>query len=429
MRIAIVGSGISGLACAHALRERHDVVLLEADDRAGGHAHTHELTLVGRRLRVDSGFIVCNDRTYPGFLGLLRELGVPLRETSMSFSVSAREHDFEYHGDSLSGLFAQRRNALDPRFLRMVAEYARFNRVARRVLEQGDETTSLRELLRRERFSPWFAERLIVPQASAVWSADPEQLWSFPALFLLRFFANHGMLSLRDRPTWLTVDGGSARYVEALLAPFGERLRLSAPVTGVARRDDHVLVRVGDRPPERFDHVVLACHGDQALALLEDPTAAESAILGAFPYRENRATLHHDRRLLPRRRRAWSSWNAHLLERPKPAPTVTYDLHRLQGLPALPDDQRLLVTLNLDEAIAPAAVLRRMTYQHPVFTSAGLAAQRRWGEISGGLRERGRTHFCGAYWRWGFHEDGCWSGLRVARALGGRRLAAAEVVA
>lgn len=417
MRIAVVGTGVAGLTCAHHLRTRHEVVLFDAAARPGGHTHTRDVTVDGGRVAVDSGFIVCNDRTYPNFLALLDELGVATRETSMSFSVTGRDTDFEYHGDSVAGLFAQRRNAVSPRFLRMVAEYARFNRVARRFLASGDETTSLRDWLDRERFSDWFVERLIVPQAAAVWSADPASMASFPAVFLLRFFANHGMLSLRDRPQWLTVAGGSRSYVDALLAPFApEQVRLGQAVVAVRRHPDGATVTTtgADRTnaEDAFDHVVLACHSDQALALLADPTPAEQAVLGAIPYQENHATLHTDVSLMPRRRRAWSSWNAHLFREPRPRATVTYDMNRLQGLDL---ETRLLVTLNLDEAIAPDHVIDRNVYHHPVFTAAGLVAQRRWADIS-----TGRTHYCGAYWRWGFHEDGVWSGLRVARALGAR---------
>lgn len=412
MRVAVVGTGSAGLACAHRLAEQHDVRLFESAARPGGHTHTRDVEVDGTTLPVDSGFIVCNDRTYPNFLALMDELGVSLRPTNMSFSVVAREFDFEYHADSLGGLFAQRRNLVDPRFLRMVAEYVRFNRVARRFLASGDETTSLRALLKAEGFSRWFAERLIVPQASAVWSADPDQLWEFPAIFLIRFFANHGMLTLRDRPQWMTVVGGSRAYVDALLAPLGDRLALGAPVVGLSRQQDGATIRTADGATESFDQVVLACHSDQALALLEDPTDAERAVLGAIPYQENAATLHTDTSIMPRRRAAWSSWNAHLLRHPKDRPTVTYDMHRLQGFDT---PTRLLVTLNMDEAIAEDRVLERMVYHHPVFTSPGLVAQRRWSEISD---VAGRTHYAGAYWRWGFHEDGIWSGLRVARALG-----------
>jgi predicted NAD/FAD-binding protein len=412
MRVAIVGTGSAGLACAHRLRDHHDVELFEAAGRPGGHTHTRDVRVDGTTLAVDSGFIVCNDRTYPSFLALMDELGVPLRPTSMSFSVTARDRDFEYHADSLNGLFAQRRNAVDPRFLWMVAEYARFNRVARRFLASGDETTSLVELLRASRFSSWFVQRLIVPQASAVWSADPAQMGTFPAVFLLRFFENHGMLSLRDRPRWMTVVGGSRTYVDALLAPMRDRLTLDTPVTGLSRHPDGVDLRTADGTVRRFDQAVLACHSDQALALLEDPTAAERAVLGALPYQENAATLHTDTSIMPRRRAAWSSWNAHLLDRPKDRPTVTYDMNRLQGFDTA---TRLLVTLNLDEAIDPDLVLERMVYHHPVFTAPGLVAQRRWAEVSS---TTARTHYAGAYWRWGFHEDGVWSGQRAARALG-----------
>jgi predicted NAD/FAD-binding protein len=292
----------------------------------------------------------------------------------------------------------------------MVGEYVRFNRDARVLLDSGDDQTSLGDWLRELRYSDAFIRRLIVPQASAVWSADPQQMWSFPARFLVTFFHNHGMLSLTRRPRWRTIAGGSARYVEALTAPFAERIRLCTPVDRIERFDDHVLVRPRGGEPERFDEVVLATHADQSLAVLADASQREREILSAIPYQPNEAVLHTDRRLLPRRRAAWSSWNYHLLDEPTGTSTVTYHINTLQQLRS---PRQLCVTLNRTEAIDPEKVIVKIPYAHPVFTADGWRAQARHSEISG----VNRTHYCGAYWRWGFHEDGVVSALRVAERL------------
>jgi predicted NAD/FAD-binding protein len=328
----------------------------------------------------------------------------------MSFGVSDGG-DFEYNGASANGLFANRAHLVAPWFHRMVADLVRFNREARALLRVGGDGPSLGHWLEELRFSRAFVDRLIVPQASAVWSADPRQMWSFPARFLVEFFDNHGMLGFRDRPRWRTIAGGSRAYVEALIRPWRERLRLGTPVLAVSRADDHVLVRPRGGEPERFDHVVLAVHSDQALRLLADASDREHEILGAIPYQANEAVLHTDVGLLPRRRRAWASWNYHLLPEPSGLATVTYHMNRLQALRA---DREFMVTLNRSEAIDPERVLRRFRYAHPVYTAAGARAQARVHEISG----VGRTHFCGAYWGYGFHEDGVVSGLRVARRFG-----------
>ena len=409
MRIAIVGAGVSGLVCAHLLHERHDVTVFEAAGDAGGHTNTVRVDTSDDTLHVDTGFIVYNDRNYPNFERLLERLGVASRPSTMSFSVSAAHEDFEY-ASTPRGLLAQPGNLTRPAFVRMLREYMRFNRDARALLEDGDDRVSLGDWLGGRGYSRAFVDRLIVPQAAAVWSADPAQMWRFPARFLVRFFDQHGMLSLTGRPGWRTVAGGSARYVEALTAPLGHRLRLRTPVDAIVRADDHVLVTPRGGEPERFDDVVVATHADQALRLLADATDAEHEILGALPYPDNEAVLHTDRRLLPRRRAAWSSWNYHLLATPTGRATVTYHMNRLQGLRT---DRELCVTLNRTEAIDPDAIIRTISYAHPVFTPEGWAAQARHQEISGA----GRTHFCGAYWRWGFHEDGVVSAQRVAERL------------
>jgi len=414
MRVAIVGAGVSGLTTAHLLHRGHELTVFEAAGYAGGHTNTVRVDTPNETHQVDTGFIVFNDRNYPNFERLLRRLGVAWQPSTMSFSVSDERGAFEYSSASANGLFATRRNLLAPSFHLMLAELARFHRAARKLLEgAGEDGLSLREWLSCQRFSREFVERLILPQVAAVWSADPRQLWRFPARFLARFFDQHGMLSFGGRPRWRAIAGGSARYVEALTAPFAERIRLGAPVRWVARADDHVLIKVDGADPQRFDHVVLATHSDQALAMLSDASPREREILGAIPYQPNEAVLHTDVRMLPRRRRAWASWNYHLLDQPPDRATVTYHMNRLQSLRA---EREFCVTLNRTEQIDPATIIRRIEYAHPVYTPEGIRAQARLSEISG-VR---RTHFCGAYWGWGFHEDGVVSALRVAGSLGAR---------
>jgi predicted NAD/FAD-binding protein len=426
MKIAIVGAGVSGLAVAHLLHPRHEITVFEAADYAGGHTNTVRVDTPYETHHVDTGFIVFNDRNYPAFERLLARLGVEWQPSTMSFSVSDGLGDFEYSGASPNALFAKRRHLLTPWFHRMVSDLARFNRAARALLAaRSDEPgpgPSLGDWLERQRFSRPFIDRLIVPQVSAVWSADPRQTWSFPARFLAEFFDHHGMLGLRGRPQWRVIRGGSARYVEALTAPFADRIRLSTPVRAITRHQDGVWVRTRGED-EHFDELVLATHSDQALALLTDASQAEREILGAIPYQVNEAVLHTDVRMLPRRRLAWASWNYHWQPEPEPDPdpepdpssraTVTYHMNRLQSLRA---EREFCVTLNRTQAIDPECVIRKLTYAHPVYTAAGVAAQREVARISG----HQRTHFCGAYWGWGFHEDGVCSALRVAERLGAR---------
>jgi uncharacterized protein len=413
MRVAVVGAGVSGLVVAHLLHKAHEVTVFEGNDYAGGHANTYRFDTPNETHRVETGFIVFNDRNYPNFERLLVRLGVGWQPSTMSFSVSDGVGDFEYSSASPNGLFAKRGHLLTPWFHRMVADLARFNRAARELLGDRAPDVSLREWLEHHRFSRAFIERLIVPQVSAVWSAAPRQMWSFPARFLAEFFDNHGMLSFRGRPRWRTVRGGSARYVEALTRPFSQRLRLNTPVQSVTRDGDRVLVKPQGGDAEQFDEVVLATHSDQALALLADASDREHEILGAIPYQPNEAVLHTDVRMLPRRRRAWASWNYHLLQEPKGIATVTYHMNRLQSLRA---EQEFCVTLNHGERIDPARIIATFSYAHPVFTDAGVKAQARVAEIDG----RNRTHFCGAYWGRGFHEDGVVSALRVGERFGAR---------
>jgi uncharacterized protein len=411
MRIAIVGAGISGLVAAHLLHRDHEIAVYEANDYAGGHTNTIRVDTPERTHHVDTGFIVMNDRNYPNFTRLLDHLGVPRQPTHMSFSVKAEEHDFEFSGTP-RGLFCQRGNLASPRFQRMIVDLVRFNRALRRLLDHEESGESMHDFLARHRFSRAFVERLIVPQMSAVWSADPRKAGSFPARFIAEFFANHGMLGFRGRPQWSTVAGGSARYVEALTAPFGDRIRLRTPVSSVTRDDKHVEIVARGGAPELFDHVILATHSDQALRVLADPSERERELLGAIAYQQNEAVLHTDSTLLPRRPAARSAWNFHLLREPKPLSTVTYYMNHLQRLTA---EQDFCVTLNRTEAIDPAKIIRTIAYAHPVYTPDGVAAQSRHATIS--ALER-RTHYCGAYWGWGFHEDGVVSALRACEPFG-----------
>jgi uncharacterized protein len=394
VRVAIVGTGISGLVAARELhRTGHEITVFEASDRVGGHSNTVEVSTPAGSWNVDTGFIVFNDRNYPHFRRLLRELEVATQPSTMSFSVSDGRGGFEWAATRL-GLFANLGHIVDPAFHRMLIDLVRFFREARALVGVNGSGPSLREFCARGGYSDYFVERLIVPQVSAVWSADPDQLWSFPASSVAEFLANHGSLQLLGRPRWHTVAGGSRRYVEPLVAPFADRIRTRAPVREVRRLKDGVEVAWGmaskgggDR--ERFDHVVLACHSDQALEMLADPTEAECEVLGAIAYRPNETVLHTDERLMPRRRAAWASWNYHLADEPANGTTVTYHMNRLQSLPA---DREFLVTLNRGAEIDPAKVIERISYSHPVHNRESVAAQRRWREVSG-VR---RTHFCGA---------------------------------
>jgi uncharacterized protein len=410
MRIAIVGTGISGLVAAHKLHGEHEIVVYEAAERLGGHSNTVRVGGADGPHDIDTGFIVFNDRNYPNFEALLEELGVAGQRSHMGFSVSDGRGKFEYSGTPW-GLFARPAHLLSPSFLGMLREWRRFNREARALIGMNGTAPSLGHWLEQQGFSQSFIDRLIVPQASAVWSADPEQMWSFPASFMAEFFDNHGMYSLRDRPKWRTVSGGSRSYVEAISAPWRDRVRLRSPVRRIERLADRVRIEAEGCGSENFDEVVIATHSDQALALLGDPSRREREILGAIPYQRNEAVLHTDTSLMPRRRATWSSWNFHLAEKPAAGgSTVTYWMNNLQRLRA---DRDYLVTLNRGAEIDPAQVIRRFEYDHPMFTAAGVAAQARHGEISG----FDRTHYCGAYWGWGFHEDGVVSALRVCERL------------
>jgi predicted NAD/FAD-binding protein len=407
VKIAIVGTGVSGLVCAHRLHPRHDVHVFEAEARIGGHVHTVE---AAPGLAIDTGFIVYNERTYPGFTRLLAELGVETQPSEMSFGVRCERSGIEWASRGLASVFADPRSLARPTFLRMLRDLPRFQRDARALLAVPDEKLTLGELLASGGYGPALARLCVVPMGAAIWSAAPERLLDFPAVSFARFFANHGLLSLRGGLPWRVVRGGSARYVEKLVAPFRERIRTRTPVRGVRRGRGGVELTVAGRA-ERFDRVVLAVHSDQALALLDAPTAAERLILSALRYQPNEAVLHTDPVVMPRHRRAWASWNVRVPLEPRAHVQVTYHMNRLQGL-ATRDDW--FVTLGGDGAIDPFRVRARIPYAHPIYDAAALAAQRRHAEIDGG----GGVHFAGAYWGWGFHEDGLQSALSVCGRLG-----------
>jgi len=409
MRIAVVGTGVSGLVAARELAPNHELTVFEAGEWVGGHTNTVEVDAASGRQRVDTGFIVFNERTYPRFCALLRELGVEWRKSDMSFSVRREATGLEYNGTSLSGMLARRSNALRPSFWRMVRDVLRFYREAPALLHGADDPTFV-EYLERGGYSREFVDDHLVPMCSAVWSARPETLRSFPMRFLVRFFDNHGFLQVDGRPQWLVVRGGSSSYVDPLVEPFRDRIRLRTPVRRIERRPDGVHVQTARGETEVFDRVVLATHADTSLRLLADATRAERTVLGAFEYQRNDVVLHTDASLMPRRRRAWASWNYHVADPPSELPTVTYWMNNLQGLAG---DTEYFVTLNRTDDIDPAKVLRTFVYDHPVFTTEAVRAQERHAEIDGAER----VHFCGAYWGYGFHEDGVRSGQEVARRL------------
>lgn len=414
MRIAVVGTGIAGLATAWLLRPYHAVTVFESASRLGGHVNTVDLTLGGRDIAVDTGFIVYNERTYPLLTRLLAHLGVATQRSRMSFSASLGEAEVEYAGGSLSALLAQRRNLLRPPYLRMLLDLHRFNQLARRYLREEDsDGPSLGQFLDRHGFGRGLADWYLLPMAASIWSASAAQMRDYPARSFLAFFANHGLLTVGRRLAWRTVTGGARRYVDRLAADLRPGLRLATPIVGVRRDARGVELRDGHGTCHRFDHAVLACHADHSRALIEDSSPAERAILSAFRFQPNRAVLHRDPRLMPRRREVWASWNYLAPARLEPGArvAVTYWMSRLQGLDVTDD---LFVSLNPPMEPQPSLVHGEFTYDHPVFDAAALAAQRRVGAIQGA----GGLWHAGAWLGHGFHEDGLRSAVAVAAGLG-----------
>jgi predicted NAD/FAD-binding protein len=415
MRIAIIGTGIAGLTCAHLLTKSHDVTVFERDRRPGGHTNTVRVELGDETHEVDTGFIVYNERNYPGLVKLFDRLGVPTTPSDMSFGVSDAATGIEWRATSPSTVFAQPRNILRPAFLRMLADVVRFNRQTRRLLGAGlINGLTLRELVALGHWSPQMVDWFLAPMVSAIWSAPIGDALDIPAATFARFFDNHGLLQLGAQPRWRTVTGGARTYVERILAPLAHRVRLATPVTKVVRRADGAEVLTERYGPEHFDHVILAAHSDQSLDLLGDPSPAERAVLGSIRYQPNIAVLHTDKRLLPRARRAWASWNYRLgcVGAPEVGgATLTYHMNQLQSIDS---SHQICVTLNQAEAVDPDRVLGVFEYAHPILDGAAVAAQQRYEEISG-IRS---TWYCGAYWGYGFHEDGVQSAMRVCRAFG-----------
>jgi predicted NAD/FAD-binding protein len=411
-KIAVVGSGVSGLTSAYLLSRHHEVHLFEANDYLGGHTNTRLVTVANKTYPVNTGFIVYNDWTYPNFIKLMEELGVQSETSDMSFSVHCGNTGLEYNGTDFNGLFAQRINLIRPKFLRMVWDILQFNKRTVQGLADGsiDKQMSLGEFIEHHGFSRGFRDHYIVPMGAAIWSASTDVMLSFPLEFFLRFFNNHGMLSVDDRPTWRVLKGGSNAYIDPITAPFKERIRLNTPVRRITRGSGVTVTT--DAGTEQFDQVVLACHSDQALSMLSDPTPQEKEVLAAIPYQNNVVMLHTDTKMMPHSKRAWASWNYHIPQRRTEHAMVTYNMNMLQNFDDAPET--FLVTLNREQEIAPEKVIERYEYAHPVFTHDGVLAQARHSEISA----VNRTHYCGAYWRNGFHEDGVFSALRVAGSFG-----------
>ncbi|MEJ2478524.1 MAG: FAD-dependent oxidoreductase [Desulfobacterales bacterium] len=429
MKIAVIGSGISGMTAAYLLSEDHEIILFEANDYIGGHTNTADVTLNGHQYPVDTGFIVFNAKTYINFIKLMKRLGIGWQDSVMSFSVQCEKTGLEFSPSTLNSLFIQRRNLLRPSFYRMLWDVARFKRDAEVLLMTGDYDLTLSDYLTQKGYSKGFVQHFIIPMGEAIWSADPAAFNRFPVRYFAEFFKNHGFLNVKDQPQWLTITGGSRQYIKPLTQPYRDRVRAGCPVAAVRRRAECVEVQPANAPTEKFDNVVIATHSDQALKLLEDPSDAERKILGAIPYQENIAVLHSDESLLPSKRAAWASWNYHIPKKDLGRVAVTYDMNILQSIGA---PRELCVSLNLAKAIDPDKIYKQttyhhpvynpeslaarhsQTYHHPVYNPESLAARHSHSDISG----INRTHFCGAYWGYGFHEDGVKSAREVCKGFG-----------
>ena len=412
MKIAIIGSGISGLTASYLLNRKHDIILFEKNDYIGGHTHTHEIENDNKIWNVDSGFIVYNERTYPNFIKLLNMLDVERQLTRMGFSVKSPNKNLEYAGHSLNALFAQRSNLFRPSFIRILGGMKRFNKEARRDLPSLNKEMTLGEYLFKNNFSEEFIDNYIIPIGAAIWSTTPSNMLNIPAIFFIRFFENHGFLQILDRPKWWVIKGGSKQYVKKIISGFEKDIRLSTSVHTIVRKEKSVIIRFGsDNQEEQFDAVVLATHSDQALKLLEHPTEKEKEILSLLPYQRNDAVLHYDHSILPKRTLAWSSWNYFLDGNTNDPVALTYNMNILQSLKS---SKTFCVTLNKLEMINKNKIIKNLSYEHPLFTTDGVNAQKRKREISG----QNNTYYCGAYWHNGFHEDGVVSALDVCSQFG-----------
>lgn len=426
MKVAIIGSGISGLTVADAIHKHHDITVFEAGDRIGGHTNTIDVEIDDTRHAIDTGFIVFNNRTYPNFSSMIERLGIESHDAPMTFSVRCDQTNLEYRGADLGGLFAQKRNLLRPRFYHLLRDLLRFNNSAQRLIESGNDTQTVCQFFAENQFSRIFYEKYFLPMGSAIWSCPHDVFENFPIRFIAEFYHHHGLLSVNDRPQWKVITGGSSRYIDPLCRPFRNRIQTNCPVLHVHRgrpsgwthhRMDETDQMVIETPQgnDSFDHVVFACHADQALRILrESATETEMRMLQAFPYQPNEAVLHTDESVLPRRQRAWAAWNYHIADRDHnrwgEKSTLTYNLNILQGIRSR---HTFCVTLNSAEMINPKKIIRRISYAHPIFDSRRRRVQQRHTELIG----PNQTSFCGAYWGNGFHEDGVVSGLAVSRYL------------
>ena len=411
-KVAIIGSGISGLTCAYLLSKKYDIKLFEKNDYVGGHTATVDVEVDGKEYAIDTGFIVCNNKTYPNFLKLLSQIDVDYKDTEMSFSVHNVQSGLEYNGNNLSSLFAQRRNILNPKFWGLIREILRFNKACKALhSQQIAPHLTLGNFLDEQHFSEYFSQHYILPMGAAIWSTSLQEMRDFELRFFVQFFYNHGLLNISDRPQWHVIKGGSREYVKPLTREFADKICLNSNISSVTRNDDHVVVKLADGSKELFDEVVFACHSDQALTLLADANEQEQQVLGAIPYSDNQVVLHTDTNMLPKRPLAWASWNYRLDNTNMRPAAVTYNMNILQGLQS---DTTFCVTLNQTAIIDKSKILREFTYHHPVFNKQSMAAQQRRSDICG----KNRTHFCGAYWYNGFHEDGVRSALDVCKRFG-----------
>ncbi len=411
MKIAIIGSGISGLVCAHLLHRDFDLAIFEANDYVGGHTHTIDVTNADSSYAVDTGFIVFNRTTYPNFCKLIDQLGVDSRPTKMNFSVRCEKTGLEYGSDSASTLFAQRKNLLSPSYWRMVLEIFKLRRQLVAYIDSNEPDIPMGEFLTRYNYSQRFIDHFVIPLGASLWSAEPGKILEFPARTFGRFFENHGFLQATNPIQWRVIAGGSKQYVEKLITPFADTIQLSTPVTRVQRHGEYVELEFTNRNKARFDQVIFATHSDQTLSILKDATEDERTILGTVPYQANYTTLHTDKTVLPQNRRAWSSWNYSILQDQADRAAVTYNLNMLQSIKS---EETFCVSLNMKHRIAEEKILGRYLYHHPVYLEGSVMAQKSHGVISG----QNRTHYCGAYWGYGFHEDGVKSGLNVAKYFG-----------
>ena len=415
MKIAIIGSGISGLSAAYLLQHDHEISVFESDSRIGGHTATKDVSINQRDYKIDTGFIVYNDWTYPNFIALLNELGVENQETEMGFSVTANNGAYEYSGTNIGTLFAQLKNVFSFRHWQMIRDILRFNKEAIADLEQEkiDGEISLGDYLVQKGYSRQFIDYYLVPMGCAIWSASTQTMLEFPLLFFVRFFKNHGLLSVNNRPQWRVIKGGSSAYLDKISQGFKDKIQLNTKITSVTRNNGKATIFFDNDSSEAFDQVIFACHSDQALALLSDASDVEQEVLGAIAYQNNDVVLHTDISLLPKRQKTWSSWNYLLDQKEQSHAVLSYDMNILQGIES---EHTFVVTLNATERIAEEKILGQYQYSHPVFTMDAIAAQNRWQEVNG----VNSTWFCGAYWHNGFHEDGCKSGIRVAKAIGSK---------